>query len=158
MNAYVAYSIHDYEQYLLNLLAQRLATNGVTLVTSANQIGPLDFPMTNAIRNCAFFIGLFTYAGLHTKPERAWQEVTAAYESNRPMILLIEEGIQLAPWAENHPGTIRFNRNNVEMAMNVVKARVDHAKTVQSNNTAAAWLLGGVGILALLALLSDTKK
>jgi len=77
---------------------------------------------------------------------------------NRPAILLIEQGIRTL-WEQHYHNTIFFNRYNIAQSIEEVKQRIHKSQLQPPQNTdAAAWLLAGVGILALLALLSSDKK
>jgi hypothetical protein len=55
-----------------------------------------------------------------------------------------------------YQNTIKFNRHNIGQAIQEVKNKIDNPQIQQSD--AAAWILGGVAVLALLTLLSDKGK
>ena len=59
-NAFISYAIAEDEQYILNLLSQRIAEAGLTLVTSYSQGDWPDPQSSDLIRNSAVFIGLMT--------------------------------------------------------------------------------------------------
>lgn len=158
MNAFISYSIADNQQYILNLLAQRLAEKGLTLVTSTNQTDYADFQVSNEIRNCALFIGLVTKAGRIAKTARVYSEFKMAHMYNKPAIYLIEDSVEVAPWINAYPNTIRFNRFSIDQAIYQVKNRIHNPQFSESNSNAAAWVLGGVAVLGLLSWLSDKEK
>ena len=157
-NAFISYAIAENEQYILNLLAQRIAEAGLSLVTSYNQGDWPDPQSTDEIRNSAVFIGLITKAGTIAKRNRVYSDFKQAHAVNRPAILLIEQGIRTL-WEQHYHNTIFFNRYNIAHSIEEVKQRIHKSQLQPPQNTdAAAWLLAGVGILALLALLSSDKK
>lgn len=158
MNAFISYSIADNQQYILNLLAQKLAEKGLTLVTSTNQSDYADFQVSNEIRNCALFIGLITKAGRSSKTSRVYSEFQMAHRYSKPAIYLIEDNVDVAPWINNYQNTIRFNRFFINQAIQQVKDRIYNPQTSESNSNAAAWVLGGVAVLGLLSWLSDKEK
>lgn len=157
MNAYISYSIGDNEQYILSLLAQKLGENGINLVTSYNQSDSIDWQTTNEIKNATFFIGLITKTGRPKKNGRVIQEFEQTKQFNKPSIMLIENGVPVNSWVINKENTVRFNRYFPNQAIEEVNRRIKTSQ-VQPNPNAAAWILGGIGILALLSWLSDEKR
>jgi hypothetical protein len=158
MNAFISYSIAENEQFILNLLAQKIAEANLTLVTSYEQGDWPDPQSSDQIRNAAVFIGLITRSGRLAKRNRVYSDFKQAHAMNRPAILLIEQGIPTF-WEQHYHNTIFFNRYSINESIEEVKRRI-HASQAQSAQKpdAAAWLLAGVGILALLSLLSSDKK
>ncbi len=154
MNAFISYSIGQDEQYLLNLLAQKVAENNLTLVTSYNQSNSIDLQATNDIKSSALFIGLITNSGDMSKMARVFSEFKQANLFGKAAILLIEDSVTVAPWIYHYQNTIRFNRYNINEAIQEVKHKIENSD-LQSNANTAAWLIGGVAVLALLALLSE---
>jgi hypothetical protein len=63
--------------------------------------------------------------------------------------------VEVAPWIKIYQNTVRFNRHNIGQAIEIVKQKIYNPDIKQSD--AAAWIVGGVAVLALLALLSDKK-
>lgn len=157
MNVFVSYSIHENEQYILSLLAQKLASSGLTAVTSYDQGDYIDFQTINEIKNSVLFIGLITQAGGLPKIARVFAEFKQANLFQKPAILLIEEGVEVAPWVGLYQNTIRFSRYNIDSTIDEVNRRI-HAPAPQPNQNALAWILGGLGVLAILSLLSSDKK
>lgn len=158
MNAFISYSIGINEQYLLTLLAQKVSETGLTLVTSYNQSDWPDAETANEIKNSAVFIGLMTTSGSLGKRNRVYAEFKQANLLNRPAILLIEENIPTL-WEGFYHNTIRFSRHNVGNAVEEVKGRIRTAQLQPPQTTnAAGWVLAGLGVLALLSLLSSDKK
>lgn len=156
MNAFISYSINDNEQYILNLLAQKVSEAGLTLVASYNQSDSVDFQAANDIKNSALFIGLITESGRLAKTSRVYSEFKQANLFGKPAIFLIENKVPVTPWVNMYQNTIRFNRHNIGHAIQEVKNKIDNSQIQQTD--AAAWILGGVAALALLALLSDKNK
>jgi hypothetical protein len=158
MNAFISYSIGSNEQYLLNLLAQKMSGMGISLVTSPNQSNWVDTQTPNNIKNSALFIGLITNAGSLGKMNRVFSEFKLANMFSKPAIFLIEETVSVAPWVSMYENTIRFNRHFPEQAINQVHNKIATSQNAQTNSNSAAWILGGLGVLALLSWLSDDKK
>lgn len=158
MNAFISYSIAEHEQYILNLLSQRITESGLTLVTSYNQGDWPDPQSSDLIRNSAVFIGLMTGSGRLPKRNRVYADFKQAHVLNRPAILLIEDNIPTF-WEHNYHNTIRFNRHNINQSIDEVNQRIRNSQLQAAQKPdAAAWILAGVGILALLSLLSSDKK
>jgi hypothetical protein len=161
MNVFISYSIRDTEQYILSLLAQRIAESGLTLVTSLDQsdyLGSLSSQVSNEIRNSVLFIGLITKSARELKTARVFSEFKQANLHGKPSLFLIEEGVEVAPWVRTYQNTIWFNRFNIRNSIDVANQRIKNAQSKAQQDNAAAWILGGVAVLALLALLSDEKK
>lgn len=158
MNVFISYSIQANEQYILSLLAQKLAETGLMSVTSYDQGSYVDIQAINDIKNSVLFIGLITHAGGLAKVSRVFSEFKQANLLQKPAILLIEEGVEVAPWVSIYQNTIRFNRYNIEQAITEVNRRIQTSPNPQANQNALAWILGGLGVLALLSLLSSDKK
>jgi hypothetical protein len=158
MNAFISYSIGVNEQYILNLLAQKLGEAGLSLVTSYNQSDYVDPQTSNDIKNSALFIGLITKSGRLARTLRVYQEFKLANLHNKPAILLIEDTVDVAPWVSMYQNTIRFNRLYPNQAIEQVKGKIATAQIPQPNANAAAWILGGLGILAILSWLSEKEK
>lgn len=158
MNAFISYSISDNEEYILTLLSQKLAEAGLTLVTSYNQSDWPDPQTANEIKNSAVFIGLMTGSGSLGRRSRVYSEFKQAHMFSRPAILLIEDTVDVGLWENSYHDTIRFNRFSINNASEEVKRRIGTSQGGQPNQNAAAWLLGGLAVLALLSLLSSDKK
>ena len=158
MNAFISYSIDANEQYILNLLAQKMAERGISLVTSNNQSNWVDTQTPNDIKNSTLFIGLITKAGPLGRTRRVYSEFQLAHMFSKPAIFLIEDTVSVAPWVSLYENTIRFNRHYPEGAIDQVHSKMAASQNAQTNSNAAAWVLGGLGVLALLSWLSDQKK
>ena len=157
MNAFISYSISDDEQYILSLLSQKVAEAGLTLVTSYNQSDWPDPQTANDIKNSALFIGLMTASGSVGRRSRVYSEFKQAQLFSRPAILLIEDTVPVSIWENSYHNTIRFSRYSINEAIEEVKRRIGASQTQPSPN-AAAWILGGLAVIALLSLLSTDKK
>lgn len=154
MNAFISYSITQSDKYILNLLAKRLSDLGWNLVTGYGSSILIDSQTCTAIKNSALFIGLITNT-VRFGDTHVLSEFNYAVQHNKPSILLIEEGNNIY---SQYPNSIWFNRSNINRAIREVQKRIDETKMVpNSNPDAAAWLLGGIAVLALLAYL-DNKK
>ena len=158
MIAFISYSIGEDEQYILSLLAQKLKEQDFNLVTSYNQSDYIDPQAVNAIKNAALFIGLITESGRLPKAGRVYSEFEQANLYSKPAIFLIEDTVPVAPWINNYQNTIRFNRYRISEAIEQVRNKIATSQSLQPNSSAAAWILGGLGVLALLSWLSEDKK
>ncbi len=157
MNAFISYSIGDNEEYILTLLSQKVAEAGLTLVTSYNQSDWPDPQTANDIKNSALFIGLMTNSGNLGRRSRVYSEFKQANLFGRPAILLIEDTVPLGMWETSYHNTIIFNRYSINDAIEKVKERIGSSQA-QPNQNAAAWILGGLAVIALLSLLSSENK
>jgi hypothetical protein len=159
MNAFISYSIADNEQYILTLLAQKLAETGLTLVTSYDQGDYPNPDAANEIKNSAIFIGLITRLGRLPKTSRVYSDFQAANLFNRPAILLVEDTAPIGIAENSYYNTIRFNRRNIGQTIEDVKNRIrtSQLSPPPTPNT-AAWILGGLAVIALLSLLSSENK
>jgi hypothetical protein len=146
------------EHYILNLLAQKLGQTGLNLVTSYNQSNLDSFQAADDIRNSAFFIGLITSAGPPSKTNRVYQEFKQADLHRKPAILLIEDAVEVDPWIAGYQNTVKFSRHYPEYAIEEVRRRIKASETPQANSNATAWVLGGIGVLALLSWLSEKQR
>lgn len=158
MNAFISYSIHPNEQYLLTLLAQKLSERGLSSVASYNQGDFIDGQTLNEIQNAALFIGLITWAGNMRNPSRVFLEFEQANLSHKPSILLIEDNVYVTPQVAQYPNTIRFSRGSINQAIEEVNRRIQASNAPLTGQNAMAWILGGIGVLAILSLLSSDKK
>jgi hypothetical protein len=158
MNAFISYSIADNEQYILTLLSQKVSEIGLTLVTSYDQGDWPNAQATDEIKNAAVFIGLMTTSGRLGKRNRVYSEFKQANMFGRPAILLIEDTIPVL-WEGHYHNTIRFNRHNIGRSIQEVNNRIANSQQqIPQAPNAAAWILAGIGVLALLSLLSSDKN
>lgn len=157
MRAFISYSLNDSEQYVLSILARKLKEQGFIVSSSYDMLGGTsDF---NAqLSRSSLFIGIITATGNDTS--RVFNEWLAALNKRIPALLLIEDNVAVKPELQTHPNIIRFNRSSPEQAMGFVKQRtissmrVIPEKTSQDNDNTVAWILGGLAILAIIALLA----
>jgi len=158
MNVFLSYSLHSNEHYLLTLLAQKLSERGLSSVTSYNPGPYIDGQTLSQIQNSALFIGLITWAGNMTNPARVFAEFDQANLYQKPSILLIEENVHVTPQVSQYPNTIRFNRHSIHQAIDEVNRRIADSHAPLTSQNTMAWILGGIGVLAILSLLSSDKK
>ena len=158
MKVFVSYSINDSEQYVLTLLAQRLKDQGAYLDSSYNEYDNiLDYNTFSKINKSHLFIGIITKKG--SEKQRVFKEWKFAKSKNIPSILLVDETIRLNKTIDNDRNVVKFNRHNPQQAIQIVKDSINRKKTLSkkgsTNSQVAAWILGGVAILAIIGLLSD---
>lgn len=158
MNAFISYSISENEQYILTLLAQKVAELGLTLVTSYNQSDWPDAQTANEIKNSSVFIGLMTASGSLGKRSRVHSEFKQANIFTRPAILLIEDSVPVL-WEDSYHNTIRFNRLSIRQTIEEVNNRIRASQQQPpTNSNTTAWILGGLAVVALLSLLSSENR
>ena len=158
MNAFISYSISENEQYILTLLAQKLQEKGISLTTSYNHYRYFDWQIQNEIINSHFFIGLIAYPG--SDSDKVYRQLNQARQYNKPSILLIENVLNVPAELANFPNIVKFDRMFPHGALEEVKNRMKTSQTpeiIQPSNDTAAWVLGGLAALALIALLSSDK-
>jgi hypothetical protein len=150
---FISHSLAVQDRYLLSLLATKLNEVGFQLVSNA---APSDFqanPYVLAqIQNASLAIGLITCYSHGFQRGFVAQEINFARQLNKPVILLVEEGVAVGGVLQDFPNTVTFNRQNIHAAIEQVKNRI------KAPDYTAAWVLGGVAVLALLAYLGDPKK
>ena len=160
MIAFTSYSIGETEQYILPLLAMKLREKGFTLTANFSQAIYPDTQALNEIRYANLFIGLITKSGPAFKTKRVYQEFQQAINQQKPSILLIENTVSVAPSIRDYPNTVRFDRRFLDPAIEEVKNKIKASQNsgIQQNDNNAAWILGGVAALGLLAWLASDEK
>jgi hypothetical protein len=157
MNAFVSHATHSSEQYIVSLVAKKLADNQIGAVTNFVHTEGIDLQTSAQIRKATIFIGLVTNAGTTYRKNQVFTEFQFALQNQRPSILLVEQGTRIPAWLDQSK-IIVFSRYNIDGALQIANHHIDLAKATQQGKENAAWLLGGVAILALLALLANDKK
>ncbi len=160
MKVFVSYSINDSEQYVLTLLAQHLKEQDAYIDSSYNDFdNVLDYNTFSKITKSHLFIGIITHTG--EENDRVLKEWDLANSKNIPSILLVDDSINL-PSVSNHENVITFNRNNPEEAITLVRNKTGNKQILTKNDSnksnSAAWVLGGLAILAIIYLLSNSNK
>ena len=150
---FISYSLATQDRYILNLLATKLNEIGFQLASTSLPGGIQVSTYTlSEIQNASFVMGLITLTGQSYQQGVVAQEINAARQMNKPVVLLIEEGVNPSGVLQDFPNTVFFNRQNIPAAIEQVKTRIT------GTDNSAAWLLGGIAALALLAYLSSDKK
>jgi len=150
MIAYVSYSLNDHDQYILTLLARELNAKGMIVKQSSDFHSNMSSVTKHNIYKSELFIGIISGAGM--EKNRVINEYNYAVQCNKPSILLIENTVQLPPgFRANY---ILFDRHNPNHAINILKQRTSRAKR-KNNSDAAAWVLGGAALLAIIGLLAN---
>lgn len=157
MNAFISYATHPSEQYIVSLLAKKLADNQIGVMTNFVHSDRIDVQISSQIRNAALFIGLVTASSNNFRKNQVFAEYQFALQNQKPSILLVEQGTTLPFGVQQHQYIV-FNRFNIEAAMEVANRHINLAKETQRGKENAAWLLGGVAVLALLAILANDKN
>jgi hypothetical protein len=156
MKVFISYSLNDAQQYVLSILAKRLKEQGHIVSTgySVASLGQNNHNLSQ-INNSNLFIGLITaFGNANDNVIKEWQHARA---KKIPTLLLIENIVPVAQEYSNDPNIIRFNRNNPEPSIDLVRNRIEASRSSQETNNDGAWLIGGLAILALIGLLSKEK-
>lgn len=150
MIAYISYSLNDHDQYILTLLAGELNSKGMIIKQSSDFHSNMSSVTMHNIHKAELFIGLISGVGM--EKNRVINEYNYAIRSKTPSILLIENTVELPP---NFRGNyIVFDRYYPDSAIQQLKHRINNAKR-KNNSDAAAWVLGGAALLAIIGLLAN---
>jgi hypothetical protein len=158
MKAFVSYSVSDNNEFILTLLSSKLREKKFVINTSQNFYNNiLDYNTMNEINETHLFIGIIT--GFGNERNRVLEEWRYAVSRNIPNLLLIEDTV---PVQQTFTGNyIRFNRINPQRAINEINRRMTTpvtTSTTKNSDDIVPWVLGGAALLAVLALLSGSKK
>lgn len=159
MRAFISYSLNDTEEFVLTILAKRLAEQGFTVSSSYNLYSNVvDFSTYSQLNKSNFFIGIITQEG--NSKERVFNEWRVASEKRIPALLLIEDNVQITQQLANHPNIVRFNKTHPQPAIDFVRQKINSTTQVTvplsnpTNNNTVAWMIGGLAVLALIGLLA----
>lgn len=159
MKAFVSYSVSDNNEFVLTLLSSKLREKNFIVNTSQNFYNSiLDYNTMNEINETHLFIGLIT--GFGNERNRVFQEWQYAVSRNIPNLLLIEDTV---PVQDTFNGNyVRFNRMNPQNAINQINNRMalstGSMTAIKNPDDIVPWVLGGAALIAILALLSGSKK
>lgn len=153
MTIFISYSLGIFEEYILNLLSNKLSERGHSLIT--NSYPGFEPQIKTQIQSAELFLGLITVNGPPSKTSWVSHEMSIAISLGKPYLMLVQVGspIQLAPTVLAN--TILFSPNNLDAAIQMVQEKSEQAQRSKNN---AALLLGGIAAIALLAYLADDKK
>lgn len=157
MRAYLSYSLNDEQQYVVTVLAQILREKGYVLTAGSGRAGLRILPGTSGdpLLGCNLFIGVVTRSGVES--DRVIGEYNKAISYSIPALLLVDEGVAYASGIQASSNIVLFNHANPSGAMSLVRGRVKDARIQPPSDDTSAWVLGGLAVLALIALLSSKK-
>lgn len=156
MRAYLSYSLNDEQQYVVTVLAQVLREKGYELTAGGNRgLRVLPGASRNPWVGCSLFIGVITPYGM--EPQRVMDEYNKAIGLSIPALLLVDHSIAYAAGIEPGPGIVLFDEYDPRPAMERVRRNVKQAHVQPQNDESSAWVLGGLAVLTLIALLSSKK-
>lgn len=155
MKAFLAYSLNDDEEYIITALAQLLSQQGFYVSNGSGKLlNEIDTITLQDINTSNLFIGIITVTGNYN--ERVYQQWVHCQNRNIPAILFIEDRYtNLDPKLLTYRNVLRFNRNNPESAIDKIRARQSTPANPQTDlQEIMPYVLGGVALIALIALLS----
>jgi len=156
MRAYLSYSLNDEQQYVVTVLAQVLREKGYELTVGGGRgLRVLPGASRNPWIGCGLFIGVITQSGAES--DRVIDEYNKAIDLSIPSLLLVDENIAKRAGIQPHNGIVTFNASYPQAAMEQVRRNVQQAHIQPRSDDTGAWVLGGLGVLALIALLSSKK-
>lgn len=155
MKAFLSYSLNDSEQYVLSILVKKLNEQGFIVSSSYENYNFIGFEQFSQINSSNLFIGVITVTSQEYL--RVVNEWEAAVKRKVPALLLVDNAVTVNPPYSTNPNIIRFDKYNPTPSIETVKAKIEQSKETNQDN-AAAWALGGLAVLALIALLSNPKK
>ena len=154
MRAFLSYSLDDHRMFVVTLLARRLKERGFRIINGEyNATNEIDEMSARKIDICSLFIGIISVDGQFS--ERVRKEWQLAVSKNIPALLFVEDTLSVSPSLDRHPNVIRFNRYKPEAAISKIKLNLSKpTKVGNSAQDAAAWVLGGSALIALVKLLA----
>lgn len=157
MRAYLSYSLNDGQQYVVTVLAQILREKKYVLTVGSGSPGLTVLPgfSSDPVLGSQLFIGVVTRSGIESN--RVISEYNKAVSYSIPALLLVDEGVAHARRIQASTNIVLFDQANPAAAMNLVRSRVKNARIEPPSDDTSAWVLGGLAVLALIALLSSKK-
>ncbi len=157
MKAYLSYSLNDEQKYVITVLAKVLLEKGYTLTTgNGAHLRILGNSFRHSISGSSLFIGVVTQTGLEA--QRVYDEYIAATSMMVPSLLLIDEEVAMRSSIFPSPNILMFNHYDPISAIETVRARVKQARIgSEATDDSTAWVIGGMAVLTLIALLSGKK-
>lgn len=153
MTIFISYSFGVFEEYILNLLSNKLGERGHSLIT--NSYPGFDAQIKTQIQSADLFLGVATVNGPASKTSWIMHELSIAESLGKPCLMLLQKGTPMSLSRKTLANTIIFSPNNVEAAVRLVQEKTDQTQRSKNN---AALLLGGIAAIALIAYLADDKK
>lgn len=157
MKAYVSYSLGNSDRYVLSILASRLKEKGFVVSTaydSYNNIAGYNSYSQIIVSN--LFIGIIVN---NADIRRVLSEWKIALDNHIPALLLIDDKISVPENLRHHPNVVSFNRENPNIAIEIVKDRIDASRQspaqLENSSNVAAWIFGGLATLVLIKLLTS---
>jgi hypothetical protein len=112
----------------------------------------------SAIASASSFIGFLTTENHHLQ-DNLFTEANYAIKLNKPTLFIVKKGIQVhVPTSiQDHVQIVYFdNKNHWELLRNINEIILNNKVKKDTSNEALAWVALGIGVVALIALL--TKK
>lgn len=156
MRAFLSYSLNDSDQFVLTILAKKLKEQGFVVSSSYNYLNQtIDYQTFTQLNKSTLYIGIITATGnANSRVLKEWQQ---AINNKIPSLLLVEKGVRLRSDILTQQNVIRFDRNNPEPSIELVKREVSksrHNVSVRNDNT-LAWVFGGLALIAVIGLLAN---
>lgn len=155
--AFISYSLADKDRFVVSRLITELQSQQTQVITGQNFFSSsIDFTTQKNINTSNLFIGLITDQS--NTYMRVLEEWKYALEQSIPNILIVEDTLRLDPYYNDH-NIVRFNRNDINGALRIVRQKIQIPPTINTNNQDwLPWLLGGTAVLAFLSLLGQKSR
>lgn len=153
MKAFISYSLNDQDMYVLTLLSGQLKEKGFSISQSTDFHSLMSSKTILNINKSDLFIGLVTVNS--DEEQRVINECKRAVESNKPTIMLVEDGVLVSD-SYKYP-YISFNRENPNNAIDELQGKIAKKKKIEDND-AWLWVLGGVVLISIIALIAGKSN
>lgn len=157
MKAFISYVLDKSEEFIITILSKELKKQNITIETSySSDNNKFDINSSN------LFIGIVSEYKEGKK--KTVEEILLAKENGIPILLLIEKNVELNEIDINEKSIIRFDRENINEAMDLIRQKIDiknnydNTINTENNKITSAVIIGGGVALALLLVLSLLNK
>lgn len=157
MKAFISYALDKSEEFIITILSKELKKQNITIETSySSDNNKFDINSSN------LFIGIVSEYKEGKK--KTVEEILLAKENGIPILLLIEKNVELNEIDINEKSIIRFDRENINEAMDLIRQKIDiknnydNTINTENNKITSAVIIGGGVALALLLVLSLLNK
>jgi hypothetical protein len=166
MKAFISYSLLDSEEYVVTQLAKKLREQGFYSDTGPYKSNDkIDDETFFKIKSSHLFIGILMHktskiTALNSLNQRVINEWEFTNSLNIPAVLLVEKSVKLDIPLNNNANILVFDKQHPEKAIELANKTIEESRRpLKSDKTnAAAWILGGLAIVALIVFLAKTTQ